>query len=85
MWAVVCIDTYNYTNLSIKLFDDFDMATRFIRNDVEKFYREMSEYYDNISIEANYSAGHAEMIINGKFEYIWNTDFVGDVCKNCED
>ena len=85
MWAVVCVGIYDYTILSVNLFDDFDKATRFVRNDVEESYREMSEYSDNISIEANYSAGYAEAVINGEVEYIWGTDFVGDVCKNCED
>ena len=85
MWAVVCVGIYDYTILSVNLFDDFDEATRFVRNDVEESYREMSEYNDNISIEADYSAGYAEVVINGEVEYIWGTDFVGDVCVDCED
>lgn len=85
MWAVVCVGIYDYTILSVNLFDDFDKATRFVRNDVEESYREMSEYNDNISLSVDHSGGYAEIVINGEVEYIWGTDFVGDICADCED
>lgn len=36
MWAVVCMGIYDYTILSVNLFEDFDKAARFIRSEAEK-------------------------------------------------
>ena len=85
MWAVVCMGIYDYTILSVNLFEDFDKAARFISSEAEKSYDEMCEYNDNISLSVDHSGGYAEIVINGEVEYIWGTDFVGDVCVDCED
>lgn len=45
----------------------------------------MSKCNDNISLSVDHSGGYAEIVINGEVEYIWGTDFVGDVCVDCED
>lgn len=45
----------------------------------------MSKCNDNIHLSVDHSGGYAEIVINGEVEYIWGTDFVGDVCANCED
>lgn len=85
MWAVVCVGIYDYTILSVNLFKDFSKAARFVRSEAEKSYDEMSKCNDNIHLSVDHSGGYAEIVINGEVEYIWGTDFVGDVCANCED
>ena len=85
MWAVVCFGIYDYTILSVNLFKDFAKAARFVSSEAEKNYDEMSKFNDNISLSVDHSGGYAEIVVNGEVEYIWCTDFVGDVCATCED
>lgn len=83
MWAVVCTAAYDYPLLGVHMFNDFDKAARFVREEAEAIYEELLQDGENVSVHCN--SGYAEIVINGEVEYIWSTDFVGYMCATCED
>lgn len=76
MWAVVCVAVYDYTLLGVHLFNDFDKAARFVREEAAATYEELSQDGENVSVHCN--SGYAEVVINGNVDYFWDTELVVD-------
>lgn len=73
MLAVVCVAAYNYTLLSVHLFNDFDKAAQFVREEAAATYEELSQDEENVSVHCN--SGYAEVVVNGNVDYFWDTAF----------